>query len=127
MDYNKVTEAFIAIRDKRAELRKAWQTEDEELERQQGILEGAMLRHLQDSGMESVRTTSGTFYKTEELKPSASDWTAFYAFIKDNDCFEALERRVKKDFVKAYMEDHDGAMPPGISVHREYAVRVRRA
>ena len=127
MDFNKVTEAYIAIRDRRAEIKKAYEAEDDQLKAKLARLDAVMLGHLNETNMESVRTANGTFYKTEDLKPSASDWTAFYQFIKDNDAFEALERRVKKDFVKAYMEDNDDALPPGISVHREYKVLVRRA
>lgn len=127
MDFNKITQAYLAIRDRRAEIKREHDAADDELKAKQGQLEAVMLGHLNDSGMESVRTTNGTFFKTETLKPSASDWVAFYDFIRENDAFEALERRVKKDFVKQYMDDNEGTLPPGISCHREYEVRVRRA
>jgi hypothetical protein len=38
-----------------------------------------------------------------------------------------LERRFKKTFVKDYRESNEGAIPPGVSVMREFTVRVRRA
>jgi hypothetical protein len=51
----------------------------------------------------------------------------FYGWIKDNDAFDALERRVKKTFVTEFMETHEGGLPPpGITVSREYVVRVRK-
>lgn len=127
MDLNRVTSAYIAIRDKRSEIKKAYEAEDGALKEKLSLLEGVMLKHLNDGGMESVRTANGTFYKTEELKPSGSDWQAFYDWVKDNDAFEALERRIKRDFVREYMDTHDGQLPPGVSVHREYIVRVRRS
>ena len=46
--------------------------------------------------------------------------------MKQNDAFDALERRIKKTFVSEYMENNGGAIPPGVSVYRQYAVRVRR-
>ena len=127
MDYSKVVEAYLNIRDKRAEISREYTSEDDKLKGIQKQLEGAMLSHLNDTGLDSARTPVGTFFRTEELKPSGSDWTAFYEWIKENDAFEALERRIKRDFIKAYMETHDGELPPGVSVHREYTCRVRRA
>jgi hypothetical protein len=127
MDYEKVTKAYLAIRDKRHAIKRAYETEDAKLKADLTKLEAVMLRHLNDTGLESAKTTNATFYKQEELKPSASDWQAFYDWIKENDAFDALERRIKTAFVKEHMEVHDGALPPGVSIHREYAVRVRRA
>lgn len=127
MDYSKVVEAYLNIRDKRAEISREYTSEDDKLKGIQKQLEGAMLSHLNDTGLDSARTPVGTFFRTEELKPSGSDWTAFYEWIKENDAFEALERRIKRDFIKAHMETHDGELPPGVSVHREYTCRVRRA
>lgn len=126
MDLNRVTKAYVAIRDERSKIKKAYDTEDIALKEKLTLLEGVMLSHLNDSGTESVRTANGTFYKTEELKPSGSDWQAFYDWIKENDAFEALERRIKRDFIKEHMDTHEGQLPPGVSVHREFVVRVRR-
>lgn len=127
MDYNKVVEAYLNIRDRRAEIKREYEAEDDKLKGAQRQLEGVLLKHLNDTGLDSARTPCGTFFRSEALKPSGSDWTAFYEWIRENDAFEALERRIKRDFIKEYMETHDGALPPGVSVHREYEVRVRRA
>ena len=126
LDLGKITKAHINIRDARNELRKKYEAEDAKLKEAQAKLEGAMLDHLNNHGMESVRTEAGTFYRQEEITPPASDWNALYDWIKDNDAWDALERRVKKTFVKEYQEAHNGGLPPGISVFREYVVRVRR-
>ena len=125
MDYNQVTRAFLNIRDARAKLRKQYDTEDSVLAESQRRLEAIMLDHLNTSGMESVRTEAGTYYRQEQLKPAGSDWDAFYRFIRDEDAFDALERRIKTGFVQDYIEEH-GEPPPGVSTHREYVVRVRK-
>lgn len=126
LDLGKVTKAYINIRDARNALRKDYEASDEKLKEAQAKLEGAMLDHLNQHGMDAVRTEAGTFYRQEEITPSASDWNALYGWIKDNDAWDALERRIKKTFVKEYQEAHSGGLPPGISVFREYVVRVRR-
>jgi hypothetical protein len=127
IDLTQVTRAHINIRDARRKLREEFEKQDADLKASQGKLEAVMLEHMNTHGMESVRTEAGTFYRQEEITPSASDWNALYDWIKDNDAWDCLERRIKKTFVKEYQEAHDGGLPAGVSVYREYVVRVRRA
>ncbi len=127
MDAEKLTNAYVKLRAARKALADEFNEADGALKEKQERLEVEMLRFMQESGTESVRTASGTFYRQENMFPSASDWDALYRWIKENDTFEALERRVKKGFVKEYMDANEGQVPPGISVHREYVARVRRA
>lgn len=126
IDLGKITRAHINIRDARAALSKQFQDADADLKKSQERLEAAMLDHLNKHGMESVRTDAGTFYRQEEIKPSAGDWQALYDWIKEHDAWDALERRIKKTFISEYMEAHGGGLPPGVSVYREFVVRVRR-
>jgi hypothetical protein len=127
IDLGQVTKAHINIRDARTALRKQYEEADADLKKSQEKLESVMLDHLNRHGMDSVRTEAGTFYRQEEITPSAADWNALYDWIKDNDAWDALERRIKRTFVKEYQEAHNGGLPPGISVFREYVVRVRRS
>lgn len=127
LDLSKIVKAHINIRDARAQLKKQFDEADVDLKAAQGKLENALLDHLNKHGMESVRTEFGTFYAQEEMTPSASDWNALYEWIKEHDAWEALERRIKRTFIKEYAEAHSGGLPPGVSVFRERIVRVRRA
>lgn len=118
--------AYIKIRDKRSEIKKAFDAEDTALKAKLTLLEGAMLQTLNSTNSDSIRTDGGTFYKQEDVTPSGSDWAAFYDWVKQNDAFDALERRIKKTFITEYMEANDGAIPPGVSVYRQFVCRVRR-
>jgi hypothetical protein len=126
MDINKLVHVYTKIRDKRSEIKRFFEAEDAALKEQLTKLEGVLLKHLNDTNSDSIRTEAGTFYRQQDVTPSASDWSAFYDWIKQNDAFDALERRVKKTFVTEYMEANDGAIPPGVSVFRQYVVRVRK-
>lgn len=126
MDINRLVSTYTKIRDKRAEIKRAYEAEDAVLKEQLAKLEGVMLRQLNDTNSDSVRTEAGTFYRQQDVTPSASDWATFYDWVKQNDAFDALERRIKKTFVTEYMEAHEGAVPPGVSVYRQYVVRVRK-
>jgi len=123
----KVAQAYTAIREHRAAKKRAFEREDEALEADQDKLKALMLQVMNAGGLQSVRTEYGTIYRTEKVKPSAADWSAVYAWIAESpERFELLERRLKSTFVKQYMDDNAGQLPPGVNAHREYEVAVRR-
>ena len=126
MDLNKVVSTYLKIREKRSVIKKAYDAEDAELKSKLKTLEGFMLGKLNETNADSVKTEAGTFYRQEDVTPTGSDWQALYRWIAENDAFDALERRIKKGFITEYMETHEGGLPPGVSVFREYVVRVRR-
>lgn len=126
LDLARITKAHINIRDARHQLKRDYEAADADLKKAQLKLENTMLDHLNKHGMESVRTEYGTFYRQEDVTPSASDWQALYDWIKEHDAWDALERRIKRTFIKEYQEAHNGGLPPGVSVFREFIVRVRR-
>jgi hypothetical protein len=123
---DKVAATYVKIRDKRGELKKQYEAEDLKLKDQLDTLESFFLQTLQDLGVESARTKHGTIYRSLDVKPSCEDWNAFYAWIAENDAFDALERRVKKSFITSFMEDNKDELPPGIIVVKEYIAKVLR-
>jgi hypothetical protein len=121
-----VAAAYVKIRAAKSALTAEFETKVAELDGKLQQLEGVMLKHLNTHGMTSVATEGGTFYKQEDIKPSCGDWNAYYQWITENNAFEGLEKRVGKGFIKDFMEAHEGLLPPGINVHREWVVRVRK-
>lgn len=127
LNLNRVVQAFNAIRDARTAKRHAWEAEDLALEEDQDKLKRLMLHLLNTTGAKSIATDHGTVFRTEKIKPSAADWSALYEWIvAQPDRFEALEKRIKATFIKQYMDENGGSLPPGVNVHREFEVSVRR-
>jgi hypothetical protein len=124
---DRVAETYIKIRDKRAVLKKEYETADAELKAQLDVLDGHLLQTLQDLGVESARTKYGTVYQSVSIKPSCENWDTFYSWIAEHEAFDALERRVKRSFIVDYMAENKDELPPGINVLKEYTVTVRRS
>lgn len=126
VDVNRLARVYIRIRDAKQAATSAYEAEDRKFKEKLKMIENVLLSYLNDGNIESVRTEEGVFYKQQDILPRGEDWGAFYEWVKENDAFDFLERRIKKTEVKTYMESHDGELPPGVSVMREYVVRVRR-
>lgn len=126
MDLAACAKAYRAMRDAQSAIRKEADEKIADIEEKKEKLEAVLLQALETSGGESVRTANGTIFRTIETIPSGQDWDAFYAFIKQEDAFDALERRIKRTFITDYMAAHDGAIPPGVNVFRRYKINVRK-
>ena len=124
--YEKLVKTFVKIRDARSVLKAEWEVKDRELKDKLDRLEQFMLSTMSDSGIESFKTSAGTAYRTTSLVPTGSDWTAFYAWVKENNAFDFIFRRIKADAVTDYMDQNDGQVPTGVSVFKKYGVTIRR-
>ena len=95
---------------------------------EQAEIEARMDDYLTVHKVKNASTKAGVFFREMTVKPRATDWTAFYNWIKENDAFEFLHKRITADAVAAYMEQHkddEVALPPGVAVEKEFVVRVR--
>jgi hypothetical protein len=123
-DYDKAVRAFINIRNARAEKAREWERVDAEFEEKLNRLRVYFLAHLNLTNVKASRTDAGTFFKKLKISPSAASWEVVYKFIKDNDAFDMLERRLKKKFITDYRKSHN-VLPPGVNVHEEWDVQIR--
>lgn len=122
MDINILTEKYIQLRDKQAE----YKAKIAKLEEAKEKVEAFMLQFLQDNNTESVKTATGTVYKSVFTSATVADWPTALEFIKANECWDMLERRVSKTAVTAYIEEHADT-PPGVNVFRKLNINIRRS
>lgn len=119
---------FVRIRDKRADLKRAWEEQDEELKGKQRTVENELLRRTLEDGCEGFKTTYGTTYVAEERHVSIGDPDEFAQFLtSEDDPFLYFEQRPSLKRITEFQKAHDGNLPPGIRMFRENRVRVRAA
>jgi len=126
IDLDRVVSAYIKLRDKKRDLATEFEAQEAVLDTKIKTLEKALLGYCESSGAESVRTESGTFYRSIRSKYWTSDWEAMNRFIIKHEVPELLEKRVHQGNMKQFLEDHPDLLPPGLNRDSEYTVTVRR-
>lgn len=123
---NALVEKYIELRDHKAKLSAAFKEKTAKLDAVLAKIEGALLQQFNELGMESVRTKSGTAYKSTRASATVADWDHVLDFIQQNDLWNMLEHRVNKTAVEQFKEEH-GDLPPGVNWREEVVVNIRRS
>lgn len=120
-----LVEKYIQLRDKKAEMKKAYELKvagvDEVLEK----IEVELLRRFQTEGTESVSTKVGTAYISTRASATVADWEIFSKFVIDGQNWDFLEKRCSKEAVVQYKAAHED-LPPGINWSETRVVNIRR-
>ena len=122
----KLTTVYLKIKDKRAELSADFKEKDAELVEQLDKVKRALLDYCEEQGVDSVRTSSGLFYRSARTRYWTSDWSSMHEFILENEVPELLDKRVNQNNIKQYLEENPDKVPKGLNVDSEYIVSVRR-
>ena len=121
-----LVEKYIELRDTKSKMSSDYKAKVAVLDKVLDKIEAELLSQFGDLGMESVRTKSGTAYKSTRTSATVADWDYTLDFIQKHELWNMLERRVSKQAVEQYKEEHDD-LPPGINWREEITINVRRA
>lgn len=118
--------AYIKLRDKKAEMKAAYEESVKPIAEKMDLLEAKLLEAFDKLGQDSAKTEYGTAYVSVRTTASVADREVFIDHVKKNDDWGLLEVRAAKSGVEAYRAEHDGQNPPGVNVREERTVNVRR-
>ena len=126
MSVERLTGVYIKIRDARTALAAKFKAEDGELQEQLEQIKRALLDYCETNGLESARTTAGTFYRTVKTRYWTSDWESVYKFVIDQNMPELFEKRLNQTVLKALIEEDPDFALPGLNSDSEYVITVRK-
>lgn len=127
MEVNKLVETYIKFRTAKSAKKKEWDAEESQFNQIMSHCEAMMLKRADEQGVDGFKTPMGTTYTAETSKISIADDAAFFDFVKELGDLDFFERRVSSTHVADYMREHEGVAPPGLNIHRERVMRVRKA
>ena len=125
-DLDRLVKVFIRIRDQKAELARDFREREEALDSKLTLLETEFNKHCEEHGVESVKTKSGTFYRSTRNKFWTSDWDAMNRFMLEHECVDLLEKRIHQGNMRQFLDENPEILPPGLNCDTEYKVTVRR-
>ena len=88
-------------------------------------LEAWLKEKMDAEGETSKKTPFGTAFITTTDFAQVGDWDAVLDFIKNNEAWDMLEKRVSKTAVRGYI-DHNKAVPDGVNYGTRIDVNVRK-
>lgn len=89
-------------------------------------LESYFLKYLDETGQTSIKTPEATVFTKTNDYAQVADWDELLAFIRENETYEFLEKRVSKNAVRDYIEATK-SVPPGVNYGTKISLNVRRA
>ena len=125
-DLDRLVSVYVKIRDKKNELAATFAEQEKELDGKLDRIKQALLEHCKATGTESVKTTSGTFWRTQKKRFWTSDWDAMNRFIVENEAVDLLEKRISQGNMRQFLEENPEQHPPGLNADNEYTITVRR-
>lgn len=126
MKINDIVQKYIALRDKKAQMKKEYEDRVAGVESLMEKVEAVLLKHFEETGSEAIKTDAGTAYKSTRTSATVADWDAVFAFIRDKEAWEMLEHRVNKKAVEEFKAANDD-LPPGVNWRSEVVVNIRRS
>jgi hypothetical protein len=123
---DEVINRYIQLRDRKAELKKEFDNSVADIDAGIERLENYLLGHFQKTGQTSAGTQMGTAYLAPQTSATVADWETTLSWIKQNDAWHFLERKVNKTAVVEFRSANDD-LPPGVNWREENVVRVRRS
>ena len=124
---DKLVAVYIKMRDKRAELLREYEDQDEAVKQQMEVVEGRLLDLCKTIGVDSLKTKHGTVMRGVKTRYWTSDWQSMHNFIMENKMPDLLEKRVSQSTMKQLLEENPDIMPKGMNIDSRYAVTIRRS
>lgn len=88
-------------------------------------LEAWIKEQADTQGVTSFKTKHGTAFLTTTDYANVGDWDAVLGFIRENEAFDMLEKRISKIAVRGYIEANK-AVPPGVNYGTKLEVNIRK-
>lgn len=120
-----VIRTYMKLRDQKTTIEAEVKERVSDLKTKMEKLEAYLKTQMDAQGLTSFKSDFGTAFLTTTDYANVADWDAVLNFIRDNEAFDMLEKRVSKLAVRGYI-DANKAVPPGITYGTKLEVNIRK-
>jgi hypothetical protein len=120
-----VIRTYMKLRDQKAAIEGEAKERVNTLKAKMEKLEAFLKAQMDAQGLTSYRSDFGTAFLTTTDYANVGDWDRVLDFIRTNEAYDMLEKRVSKTAVRGYIEQTK-SVPPGINYGTKLEVSVRK-
>lgn len=117
--------AYMVLRRKKEAIESKVKEEVSEIKAKMEKLEAWIKQQADAQGVTSFKTPHGTAFLTTTDYANVADWDAVLNYIRDNEAYDMLEKRISKMAVRGYIEQNK-AVPPGVNYGTKLEVNIRK-
>lgn len=125
MKVDDVIAAYMRLRDKKESMEAAVKEQTKELKEKMEKLEAWIKEQADVQGVTSFKTKHGTAFLTTTDYANVADWDAVLNYIRENEAYDMLEKRVSKIAVRGYI-DANKSVPAGVNYGTKLEVNIRK-
>lgn len=122
---DQVIAAYLKLRNKKDAIEAEAKERVKELKDKLSKFEAWLKVRADEQGVTSFKTPHGTAFITTTDFANVADWDATLEFIRTNEAYDMLEKRVSKTAVRAYIES-TREVPAGVNYGTKLEVNVRK-
>ena len=117
--------AYMILRRQKEAIENKVKEEVSEIKAKMEKLEAWIKQQADAQGVTSFKTPHGTAFLTTTDYANVADWDAVLNYIRDNEAYDMLEKRISKMAVRGYIEQNK-AVPPGVNYGTKLEVNIRK-
>lgn len=120
-----VVATYMKLRAKKDAIEAQVKAEVDEVKAQMEKIEAWIKEQADAQGVTSFKTNHGTAFLTTVDYANVADWDAVLKYIRENEAFDMLEKRISKTAVRGYIENTK-TVPPGVNYGTKLEVNIRK-
>jgi hypothetical protein len=117
--------AYMVLRRKKEAIEAKVKEEISEIKAKMEKLEAWIKQQADVQGVTSFKTKHGTAFLTTTDYANVADWDAVLTYIRENEAYDMLEKRISKMAVRGYIEENK-SVPPGVNYGTKLEVNIRK-
>jgi uncharacterized protein YjaZ len=125
MNIGDVIRTYAKLRDQKAAAEAEVKDRVDQIKGKMTKLEAYLKEQMDAQGLTQFKSEYGTAFLTTTDFANVGNWDEVLQFIKDNEAYDMLEKRVSKLAVRGYM-DKNKRVPPGITYGTKLDVNIRK-
>ncbi len=120
-----IVRTYMKLRNQKEQIEAETKDRVAKLKEKMVKLESWIKEKADADGVTSFKTDHGTAFLTTTDYANVADWDAVLGFIRQNEAYDMLEKRISKLAVRGYIETNK-AVPPGVNYGTKLEVNIRK-